>query len=303
MDIAITGSSGLIGTRLVSTLRQAGHRPVRLVRREATAGSDEIRWSPTEGLIDAASLEGLDGVVHLAGAGIGDKRWNDAYKQLLVSSRTESTDLLASTIASLDEPPKVFLSGSAVGFYGDRGDEILTEESVAGEGFLPDLVKRWEAAAQPAIDGGIRTAFLRTGVVLTPEGGVLRKMLPLFRMGLGGRFGSGRQYQSWITIDDEVAAITHLLTANVAGPVNLTAPGPVSNSDFTEALGAVLGRPTFLTVPAFGPKLLLGAEMASALLFEGQRIMPEVLQASGFDFRHPDLRTGLVAVLGKEARR
>ena len=299
MDVVISGSSGLIGTALIPALTEAGHRPIRLVRRAPKAGSDEIRWQPDKNEIDAASLEGVGGVVHLAGAGIGDKRWNDAYKKLLVESRTGPTSLLVSTLASLDKPPGVLLSGSAIGFYGDRGDEVLTEESNRGSGFLSDLVVDWEAAAKPATDAGIRTALLRTGIVMTPKGGALAKMLPLFKLALGGRFGSGNQYQSWISIDDEVGAIVHLLDADVSGPVNLTAPNPVTNRDFTTALASVVGRPAVLPVPAFGPKLLLGAEMAQSLLFESQRIQPEVLGGSGYDFKHPDIESGLRAVLGK----
>lgn len=297
MDIVITGSSGLIGSALVPALTEAGHRPVRLVRREPRAGADEIRWQPAEGEIDAASLEGIEAVIHLAGAGIGDKRWNDEYKRVLVESRTEPTALLAETLASLDRPPSVLLSASAIGFYGDRGSDTLTEKSEAGTGFLADLVQRWEAAAAPAVEAGIRTAFLRTGIVLTTRGGALAKMLPLFRLGLGGRMGSGRQYWSWITLADEVAAIAHLLGADVSGPVNLTAPDPVTNTRFTDALGSALGRPTLLPVPAFGPKLLLGAEMAQSLLFDSQRILPEVLMGSGYRFIDENIDEALEAVV------
>ena len=298
MDVLITGSSGLIGSALVAALTAGGHRPIRLVRRAPKAGADEIGWQPADGEIDAASLEGLDAVVHLAGAGIGDKRWNDAYKQLLVSSRVGPTTLLATTLAGLDRPPEVFLSGSAIGFYGDRDDEVLTETSPPGSGFLSDLVERWEAAAAPAVEAGIRTAFLRTGLVLSGDGGVLGRLVPLFKFGLGGRLGSGAQYQSWISIDDEVGAIQHLLTADVAGPVNLTAPEPVTNRDFTAALGKALGRPTFLPIPRFGPKLLLGGEMAEELLFFSQRIAPKALEGSGYEFRHPTIDSAFAAVLG-----
>ncbi len=298
MDVVITGSSGLIGTALITALKADGHRPIRLVRR-ATSGADELTWDPAAGNIDAAGFEGVDAVVHLAGAGIGDKRWNEAYKKVLVESRTASTSLLASTLAGLNNPPRVLLSGSAIGFYGDRGDETLTETSDAGEGFLADLTVKWEAAAQSAIDAGIRTAFLRTGIVQTPKGGALKKQLPLFKFGLGGKMGSGEQYVSWITLADEVSAIQHLLTADVSGPVNLTAPQPVTNAGYTDTLGSVLGRPTFLPVPAFAPKLLLGGEMGQALLFDSAKVLPSTLEASGFSFAHPDLETGLRAELGK----
>lgn len=299
MDVVITGSSGLIGSALVPALTAAGHRPIRLVRRTPKAGADEIRWMPADDELDTESLEGVDAVVHLAGAGIGDKRWNDAYKRLLVESRTGPTELLASGLAGLNRPPSVLLSGSAIGFYGDQGDAVLTESSAAGSGFLTDLVKRWEAAATPAAEAGIRTAFLRTGIVLSGAGGVLGRLVTLFKTGLGGRLGSGEQYQSWISIDDEVGAIQHLLTAEVDGPVNLTAPQPVTNKAFTEALGKALGRPTFLPIPRFGPKLLLGGEMAEELLFYSQRIIPEALESSGFSFVHPEIGSAFDAALGR----
>lgn len=299
MDVVITGSSGLIGSALVPSLTAAGHRPIRLVRRAPQAGADEIRWMPADGELDTESLEGVDAVVHLAGAGIGDKRWNDAYKRLLVESRTGPTELLASGLAGLTRPPSVLLSGSAIGFYGDRGDAVMTESSAVGSGFLTDLVKRWEAAATPAAEAGIRTAFLRTGIVLSGAGGVLGRLVTIFKFGLGGRLGSGEQYQSWISIDDVVGAIQHLLTADVAGPVNLTAPKPVTNKAFTEALGNALGRPTFLPVPKFGPKLLLGGEMAEELLFYSQRIVPAALESSGYSFVHPEIGAAFEAVLDR----
>ncbi len=300
MDVVISGSSGLIGSALVGALRAAGHRPVRLVRRPA-AGADEIAWDPAAGQIDAASLEGVGAVVHLAGAGIGDRRWTEAYKQQILESRTASTSLLATTVASLGRPPAVFLSGSAIGFYGASATETFTERSPHGSGFLAEVCVAWEAAAAPAVDAGIRTAFLRTGIVLSPAGGALRKQLPLFRLGLGGRFGSGRQWQSWISIDDEVAAIIHLLTSSVHGPVNLTAPNPVTNGEFTKTLGRVLRRPAVLPVPRFAPALLLGGELADNLLFTGQRVLPEVLLADGYAFRHAELEDCLRALLGKPA--
>jgi uncharacterized protein (TIGR01777 family) len=298
MDVAITGSSGLIGTALRSALIDAGHRPIGIVRRAPDPGADEIQWDVAGGSIDRSALEGIDAVVHLAGAGIGDKRWNKAYKQLVLESRTQGTALLADALAGLERKPSIFLSGSAIGYYGPR-DDVITEDTPAGDTFLADVCVQWEAAAQSAIDAGISTAFLRTGVVQTPLGGGLKKLLPLFKLGIGGPFGSGRQYQSWITLDDEVNAIVHLLTAGVTGPVNLTAPNPVTNKQFAKTLGKVLKRPAIVPVPAFGPRLLLGTEMANALLFESQNIVPNVLTASGYTFAHPDLETGLRAVLGK----
>jgi uncharacterized protein (TIGR01777 family) len=295
MDVAVTGSSGLIGTALVDALRGGGHRVVRVVR--GAPGADAIGWDPKAGTIDAARLEGVDAVVHLAGAGIGDRRWNDAYKRELVDSRVLGTGLIARTLAGLTRPPQVLVSASAVGWYGDRGEEVLDETSAPGTGFLAELCQQWEAAADPAREAGIRVAHTRSGVVLSPRGGALKKELPLFKLGLGGRFGSGRQWQSWIALDDEIAAITHLLTAEVDGPVNLTAPVPVTNADMTKALGAVLHRPTVLPVPAFGPKLLLGPELAAVLLYEGQRVLPRVLEASGFSFSHPTVEEALLALL------
>lgn len=300
MDIVITGSSGLIGTALIPALEQAGHRPIRMVRRAPAAGTDEIRWDPAAGEIDSDSLEGVDGVVHLAGAGIADKRWNDAWKKTLVESRTVSTSLLASTLAGLQTPPKAFLSGSAIGIYGNRGDQVLTETSeITDENFFVDLVERWEAAAQSAADAGIRTVCLRTGIVQSTKGGALKKQLPLFKLGLGGKIGSGDQYVSWITIDDTIRAMVHLLTSEVSGPVNLTAPNPVTNAAYAKTLAGVLGRPAVFPVPAFGPKLLLGAEMADRILFDSARVHPAALLDDGFDFTHRDLESGLRALLGK----
>lgn len=300
MDVAITGASGLIGRALVTALGRAGHRPIRLVRKTAS-GTDEISWDPAKGVIDAESLDGVDAVVNLAGAGIGDKRWTDAYKRTLVDSRIKGTDLLARTLAGMRRPPKVLLSGSAIGVYGDRGDEELTEDSKGGEGFLADLCRQWEGATAPASDAGIRVAHLRTGIVLSRDGGALRKQLPLFKWGLGGRMGDGKQWQSWIAISDEVGAIVHLLTAEVSGPVNLTAPNPVTNMEFTKALATVLRRPVFLPIPSFGPKLLLGGELADALLFTGQKVLPSKLQSSGFAFRHPTIDGALREELGRQA--
>lgn len=298
MRIVISGASGLIGTALASSLRSQGHTVVTLVRRPAS-GPNELTWDPAAGTLDPAALDGVDAVVNLSGAGIGDKRWNDAYKRELRDSRLHTTGLLARTIAASAQRPSVFLSGSAIGWYGPRGDEELTESSSTGDSFLAELCREWEAAAAPASDAGVRTALLRTGIVLTPAGGALKKQLPLFKLALGGSFGNGRQWQSWISIDDEVGAITHLLTADVEGPVNLTAPNPVTNKEFTKTLGKVLGRPTVLPIPSFGPKLLLGGELADALLFTGQRVLPAKLAASGYVFAHPTLEVALRALLAK----
>jgi uncharacterized protein (TIGR01777 family) len=298
MDVAITGSSGLIGTALVRSLEAGGHRVRRLVRREPSSPG-EVRWDPRAGTIDAAGLLGIDAAINLAGPGIGDKRWSDHRKADLRDARVDGTRLLAETMAILEPRPTVLLSGSAIGVYGDRGDEVLTEASAPGDDFLARLCIDWEAAAAPAGDAGIRVAWLRTGIVLAPGGGALAKLLPLFRLGAGGRMGSGRQYWSWITIDDEVAAIGHLLAGGRSGPVNLVAPGTVTNQQLTETLGRVLHRPTLLPVPGFGPKLLIGSEATEAFLYASQRVVPEALQADGFSFAHTDLESGLRAVLGR----
>lgn len=297
MDVVVTGSTGLIGSALVPALREAGHSVRRLVRR-APSASDEVRWDPAAGTIDAAGLAGVDAAVHLAGEGIADKRWTSAQKRRLVESRTTGTRLLAETLAALDPRPSVLLSGSAIGFYGDRDEELLTEESAPGHGFLPDLVQQWEGAAQPAIDAGIRTGFLRTGVVLSPDGGAMGKTLLLFKLGLGGPVGNGRTWWSWISIDDEVGAIVHLLEADVAGPVNLTAPNPVRHGEYAKAQGRALHRPAVLPVPRFAPKLLLGAELADSLLGDSMRIRPGELEASGYQFRHPTIDVAMEALLG-----
>ncbi len=299
MKVLISGSSGLIGTALTSHLRTQGHQVVPLVRRSAAAG--EVRWDPAAGTIDSDALRrvGVDGVVHLAGAGIGDKRWSAEYRREILESRTVTTDLLSRSLAALPTPPRVMVSGSAIGWYGDRGDEVLDETSAGSTGFLPEVCQAWEAATAPAEAAGIRVAHVRTGIVLSPDGGALRKLLPLFRLGLGGHFGNGRQWQSWISITDEVRAIEHLLTTDVQGAVNLTAPQPVDNRAFTKVLAHVLHRPAILPIPSFGPKLLLGADLADALLFTGQRVQPTRLLASGFEFRHATLDAALRAVLNK----
>jgi len=296
--VAVTGSSGFIGGELVRSLRADGHDVVRVVRSDDGAAGT-ARWDIDAGEIDAAALEGLDGVVHLAGEGIGDKRWTRDQKRRILESRTRGTTLLATTLAGLDAPPRVLVSGSAIGYYGDRGDEELDEESAPGTGFLSEVAQQWEASTAPAAAAGVRVAHLRTGIVLAPKGGVLAKFLPLFKFGVGGRFGPGTQWMSWISLDDEVSAIMHLLTSDVTGAVNLTAPAPVTNAELADTLGDVLHRPTILPVPAFGPRLLLGGERANGLLFEGQRVLPRVLQGDGFVHAHPTLSDCLHAILGR----
>jgi uncharacterized protein (TIGR01777 family) len=297
MRIAITGSTGLIGTALSQHLASSGHSVVPVVRREPSSG--EIGWDPATGRLDAADLAGVDAVVHLAGAGIGDRRWTDAYKRTLLDSRVDSTTLLADRLAELgSDGPKTLISGSAIGFYGERGDEQVDESSAAGAGFLADICRKWEDATAPAEAAGVRVVHLRTGIVLTPKGGALAKMLPLFKLGAGGRFGNGRQWMSWISMTDEVGAIDHLLTSSRSGAVNLTAPNPVRNAEFASTLAKVLRRPALLPVPKFGPKLLLGGELADALLFDGQRVVPTALTEDGYAFAHGDLASALRAELG-----
>jgi uncharacterized protein (TIGR01777 family) len=251
------------------------------------------------GTIDAAQLSGVDAVIHMAGAGIGDKRWTDEYKKEILDSRVKGTKLLAQAMSETQDGPKVLLSGSAIGIYGESLTTEFNEQSAVGSGFLADVCAQWESATESASRAGIRVAHLRTGIVLSPQGGALAKLLPLFKLGAGGKMGSGKQWQSWISIDDEVAAIDYLLTANVTGAVNLTAPKPVTQGEFSKILARVLHRPSFLPVPSFGPKLLLGGELADALLFTGQKVMPEVLQKSGYTFQHSDLETALRSLLNK----
>ncbi|NNF54725.1 MAG: TIGR01777 family protein [Acidimicrobiales bacterium] len=299
MDVAITGSSGLIGKALKAALQASGDRPISLVRRP-TRGEDEIQYDPAAGTLDGASLEGIDAVVNLAGVGIGDKRWTESYRKLILNSRVDTTSLVARTVAGLESRPSAFLSGSAIGIYGDRPDTVNTEVSPAADTFLADVVTRWELATTPAVDAGIRTVFLRTGIVLAPRGGALQKMLPLFKLGLGGKFGSGRQYWSWITLEDEVRAIQYLLKdESIGGPVNLTAPNPVTNAQFAKTLGRVLARPAILPVPKFGPGLLLGRELAQALLFDSANVEPMVLNKSDFSYHHPELEVALRDILDK----
>jgi uncharacterized protein (TIGR01777 family) len=298
MKILITGASGLIGRALSAELTSQGHTVVAAVRRTPKSAA-EVQWDPKAGVLAASAFDGVDAVVHLAGAGIGDKRWTNDYKREILESRTLSTRLLASTMASLPNKPRVFLSGSAIGIYGVRGDESLDENATLGDGFLADVCKQWEAAAAPAVEAGIRTVYLRTGIVLSKNGGALKKQLPIFKLGAGGKFGNGKHWQSWISITDEVNAIIHLLTSQLSGPVNLTAPEPVTNAGFAKELGRAVSRPTVLPIPSFGPKLLLGGELADALLFTGQRVIPSALTRDGFVFTHQTLDAALRALLKK----
>jgi hypothetical protein len=257
-----------------------------------------VTWDPGAGQIDAAGLAGVEGVVHLAGVGIGDRRWNRAHRHALLSSRLQGTSLLAATIAGLDPRPRVLVSASAIGFYGDRGDEELDETSASGDGFLAGLCRRWEASTAAAPAAGIRTVLTRSGIVQAGDGGALKAQLPLFRFGLGARLGSGRQWVSWVAIEDEVGGMIHALEHDeVSGPVNLVGPAPVTNAEYTRTLGRVLRRPAFWTVPAPVLKVALGAEMASEMLLAGQRVRPGVLERTGYKFGQTRLEPALRAVL------
>jgi hypothetical protein len=291
--IVIAGSSGLIGRALATELSRRGRTVLRLVRR-AAAGAGEITWDPLTGEVDASALEGTAGIVNLAGAGIGDRRWTAARKQVLRESRIGSAALVAETVAGLSEPPEVILSASATGFYSERGGEIITEAAEPGQGFLAELCREWEAAARP--DADIRTVLLRTGVVMSADGPFLRRQLPLFKLGLGGRLGPADRWVSWISQQDTIAAICHLLDGDVSGPVNLTAPNPVTNGEFTRALGRAVRRPAVLPVPLLLPSLLLGGE-AVAGLTQSVRVIPEVLLADGFEFTHSEIAGALAAAL------
>ncbi len=296
MNIAITGASGLIGTALRASLEADGHRVVAVSR---SGGADAIGWDPTSGTIDAAGLEGLDAVVHLAGEGIASGPWTTAQRRRIHDSRQAGTDLLARTLTELDHPPAVLLSGSAIGWYGDRGDEVLTEAASPGDDFLSHVCLDWEAATAPAEAAGIRVAHLRTGIVLDRRGGALGKQLPIFRAGLGGQAGSGVQWMSWITLADEVRAIRFALDhQEVSGPLNLTAPQPATNAEFTRALGAHLHRPTVLRIPRLARHLPFGVgDLVNSLLFTSARVEPQRLIDHGFTFHDPDLDAALTSVL------
>jgi uncharacterized protein len=296
MKVVITGASGLIGSALGPALTADGHTICRLVRGPATGA--ESRWDPDHGMLDPDALDGADAVVHLAGESIADGRWTANRKARIRDSRVRGTALLAHSMATRDRKPKIFISGSAVGFYGDRGDELLDEGSGQGHGFLAGVCREWEAATRPAADAGVRVVNTRIGVVLSGRGGALPKMLPAFRLAAGGPIGMGSQHMSWVAIDDVVGAIQHLLLVDtVVGPVNLVAPNPATNDEFTRTLGRVLRRPTLLRVPASVLRVVLG-EMADELVLASTRVRPGRLLDSGYRFRHPDLEAALRHVLG-----
>ena len=297
MKVAVTGSSGLIGTALVAALRADGHEVIRLVR-TAPAAPDEIAWNPRadRGGLDPGSLDGVAAVVHLAAAGAADKRWTPRYKAEIRDSRVQGTRALASALAAMAAPPRVLLSGSAIGWYGDTGGREVTEADPAGSGFLADVVRDWEAAAEGAVRAGIRVVTLRSGLVLSPRGGMLGRMLPLFRLGLGGRIGSGRQVMSWIGLSEWVAIARFLLGRDdISGPVNLTTPSPVTNAEFTSALAAAVHRPAVMLVPVPALKVALGG--VSSDILSSARVLPRRLLDEGYQFRHPAIAGALAAEL------
>jgi uncharacterized protein (TIGR01777 family) len=293
MKVAVTGSSGLIGSALYQFLTAHDHEVIRVVRKPA-ADPATVFWDPLARIVEKDRLEGLDAVVHLASENVAGRRWSERQKAIIRDSRVAATDLLATSLAGLSRPPSVLVSASAVAIYGDRGSEILTEASVPGRGFGAAICRDWEAATAPAEAAGIRVVHLRTGIVLDSSGGGLKKMLPLFRSCLGGPTGSGTQYMSWISMDDEIRAIHHTLrTDTINGPVNLTGPTPVTNRTFVKSLARRLRRPAVLPIPASGARLLLGSEMAGELLLSSQRAIPEKLLSHGFTFWHTEIPDAL----------
>lgn len=294
--VVLTGSSGLIGTALINRLTSGGHTVTRMVRRNP--GPGDAVWNPTTGVIDTSALEGADAVVHLAGEGIADSKWTAEHKRAVLDSRVQGTTLLARTMGKLDAKPPVWVSGSAIGFYGNRGDEELTESSPRGAGFLADVVQAWEDATTDAESAGIRVAHIRTGIVMSTKGGALKQQLLPFKLGVGGRMGSGKQWLPWITLDDEVSAIMHVIdTESLSGPVNLVSPHPVTNAEFTKVLGKALKRPTFIPIPLLPLKLLFGEEMVKEMLLASARVLPTKLESSGFVFANADLAAGLGSLL------
>jgi uncharacterized protein (TIGR01777 family) len=302
MRVIISGATGLIGKALTSALVARGDEVVSLVRPGGhSASGPTVSWDPSERSVNMAALDDLgavDAIVHLAGAGIADKRWTPGRKAEIRRSRTDGTATLAGAAAEMTTKPSVFVCGSAIGWYGSRGDEVLDESSSAGEGFLAELCVEWEQAAQPAVDADIRTAYARTGIVLAREGGALAKQLPLFRAGVGGRLGPGTQWTSWISIEDEIRGLLAIIDdEELAGPVDLTAPEPVRNAEFTKSLGRALHRPTLLPVPPFALKAALGAELVDEALLASQRVLPSALSARGFTFSHPTIDEAFDAIL------
>jgi len=298
LHILVTGSTGFVGSALVPFLAASGHRITRLVRTAPEHGIAEVQWDPEARIIDIARLEGLDAVVHLAGENIATGRWTAEKKAKIRDSRVGGTRLLCDSLAGLKQPPKVMVCASAIGYYGDRGDELLTEESAPGTGFLAGVCREWEAAAKPAVQKEIRVVHLRFGMVLSGAGGALARLLPPFKMGLGGVLGTGRQYIGWIAMDDLLGVIAHALTTEaLQGPVNAVTPNPVTNQEFTQTLGRLLSRVTLFSMPAVAARLTFG-EIADEVLLASQRVQPTRLMATGYRFRYPDLEGALRRSLG-----
>lgn len=295
MKVAVTGASGLIGSALVPALRARGDQVLRMVRRPAQS-ADEVQWDPKAGTVEVEKLTGIDGIVHLAGAGVGDHRWTDEYKMEILNSRVDGTRTIVNAITHLEPKPRVLVSGSAIGWYGDTGNTAVTEIDPAGSGFLADVVRAWEAAAEPAAAAGIRVAYARTGLVVAREGGAWARMIPLFKLGLGGKLGSGQQWWSWISLRDEVTALMYLLDSpSISGPVNLTAPHPRTNAEITKAMGSILRRPTIAAAPAFALKAALGEFSIEVL--GSTRVLPAVLEASDFTWQDPQIDDAIRAAL------
>jgi uncharacterized protein (TIGR01777 family) len=299
LNILVSGASGLLGSVLIPFLTTGGHNVMQLVRRQPDKTKGEIYWNPAAGELNLDAAGNINAVIHLSGENIGEGWWTAEKKKRIIDSRTQTTGLIAKTIAKMKTPPKVFLCASAIGYYGDRGDAFMDESDGPGRDFISDVCSQWEASTQAAIEAGIRTVNLRIGVVLSPQGGALGKLLPPFRMGIGGKIGSGLQYMSWISIDDAMGAIHHTMyDEHVAGPVNLVAPNPATNLDFTRTLAKVLSRPAYFFVPEIAIKTVFG-EMGRETILSSTRVRPGVLTATGYPYRHPDLETALRHLLGK----
>ena len=299
LKILISGASGLLGSTLIPFLRTGGHTVLQLVRRPPIKENGEIRWDPANSRLDIDDTDAIDAVIHLSGENIGEGHWSPEKKKRIIDSRVQSTRLIAETISKMKNPPKVFLCASAIGFYGDRGNVPVDESDTVGNDFISDVCRIWEESTEAAVAAGIRTAFLRIGIVLSPQGGALGKLLLPFTLGIGGKISTGRQYMSWISIDDTIGAIYHaLFDKNISGPVNLVSPNPATNHEFTKALAKVLSRPAYFTVPKFAIETVFG-EMGRETILSSTRVKPSVLSETGYSFRHPDLEGALRHLLGK----